>query len=68
MKNNSIDMASLVLQLYNLLLILQDFNNNDLMQELQRQDKEYLEKIIEQNKKIIQLLTKGSEADGRKSN
>ena len=68
MKNNSIDIASLVLQIYNLILIMQDFNNNDLMQELQRQDKEYLDKIIKQNEQIIQLLTKGSEADGRKSN
>jgi hypothetical protein len=49
-------MSSLILQLYNLILLLQDFNNTDLMKELQRQDKEYLEKIIEQNNKIINLL------------
>ena len=58
MKNNSIDMASLILQMYSLILIMQDFNNTDLMQELQRQDKEYLETIIQQNKEIIQLLRK----------
>ena len=59
MKNNSIDMASLILQMYSLILIMQDFNNTDLMQELQRQDKEYLETIIQQNKEIIQLLKEG---------
>ena len=68
MKNNSIDITSLILQLYSVILLLQDFNNSDLMRELQRQDKEYLEKIIKQNNQIIQLLTKGSEADGRKGN
>lgn len=56
MKNNSIDIASLILQVYNLILLMQDFNNTDLMQELQKQDSEYLEKIIKQNEEIIQLL------------
>jgi hypothetical protein len=55
MKNN-LDMTSLILQVYSVILLLQDYNNTDLMQELQKQDSEYLEKIIEQNKKIIQLL------------
>lgn len=61
---NNLDMASLVLQIYNLILLMQDFNNTDLMQELQRQDKEYLEKIIKQNEQIINLLKKG-EQNGR---
>jgi hypothetical protein len=34
------------------------------MQELQKQDSDYLEKIIEQNNEIIKLLKKG-EKDGR---
>ena len=59
MRNNSIDITSLILQLYNLILLLQDFNNTDLMQELQKQDKEYLEKIIQQNEEIIRLLKEG---------
>lgn len=59
MRNNSIDITSLILQLYNLVLLLQDFNNSDLMNELQRQDKEYLEKIIKQNEEIIELLKGG---------
>ena len=56
MKTNPIDMTSLFLQLYSLILLLQDFNNSDLMKELQRQDSEYLEKIIKQNEEIITFL------------
>ena len=56
MKNNSVDLTSLLLQLYNLVLLIQDYNNTDLMQELQKQDSEYLEKIIKQNEQIIALL------------
>lgn len=60
MKNNQLDMASLVLQIYNLVLLMQDFNNKDLMQELQTQDEVYLKKIIQQNEQIIQLLKERS--------
>lgn len=56
MRNNSIDITSLILQVYNLVLLMQDYNNGDLMRELERQDSEYLEKIIQQNEKIIELL------------
>lgn len=56
MRNNSVDLTSLLLQLYNLILLIQDYNNSDLMQELQTQDEVYLKKIIEQNKQIIELL------------
>lgn len=56
---NRIDNLSLILQALNLELLFKDYNNTDLMQELQKQDKEYLEKIIEQNKEIISLLKKG---------
>lgn len=59
MKTNPIDMTSLFLQLYSLILLLQDFNNTDLMNELQKQDSEYLEKIIQQNEEIIRLLKEG---------
>lgn len=53
---NNIDITSLILQVYSLILLMQDYNNSDLMQELQNQDRNYLEKIIEQNDKIIELL------------
>ena len=55
---NNLDMASLVLQVYNLVLLMQDFNNTDLMQELQRQDNEYFKKIIENQNEILTLLRK----------
>ena len=53
---NNIDITSLILQVYSLMILMQDYNNSDLMQELQNQDRNYLEKIIEQNDKIIELL------------
>ena len=61
MNNNTINNLSLILQALSLQILFQDFNNTDLMQELQKQDKEYLEKIIEQNNKIIKLLKERSE-------
>jgi hypothetical protein len=64
MKNN-VDIASLILQLYSLIILLQDYNNSDLMQELQKQDNEYLEKIIKQNKEILSLLRKEENSNGR---
>ena len=65
--NNSIDKSSFILQLYSLLIIMKDFNNSDLMNELQRQDKEYLEKIIKQNEEILYLLRKEVN-NGRQNN
>jgi len=53
---NSVDNLSLVLQVLSLQILFQDFNNTDLMQELQNQDNNYLKKIIQQNEEIIQLL------------
>jgi hypothetical protein len=63
--NNRLDLSSLILQLYNLVLLMQDFNNTDLMQELQKQDKEYLEKIISQNNEILEILKRKEEHNGR---
>lgn len=65
MRNSSIDILSLILQALSLQILFQDFNNCDLMQELQRQDSEYLEKIIKQNEQIIELLKKGG-SNGRR--
>ena len=61
---NKIDNLSLVLQALSLQLLFQDYNNSDLMQELQKQDSEYLEKIISQNNEILTLLRK-EENNGR---
>jgi hypothetical protein len=56
MNNNIIDNLSLVLQVLSLQILFEDFNNGDIMQELQKQDSEYLEKIIKQNEQIIEFL------------
>ena len=53
---NKVDNLSLILQALSLQILFQDYNNCDLMQELQKQDSDYLEKIIKQNEEIIQLL------------
>lgn len=58
---NNLDATSLILQLYSLILLIQDYNNSDLMQELQRQDSEYLEKIIQQNNEILKILKERSD-------
>ena len=53
------DTASLILQIYSLILLIQDYNNGDLMQELQTQDELYFKKIIKQNNEILELLKEG---------
>ena len=53
---NRVDNLALILQALSLQILFQDYNNSDLMQELQKQDSNYLEKIIKQNDEIIQLL------------
>lgn len=50
MRNNSIDMASLILQIVNLEMLFKDFNNTDLMQKLNI--------IVEQNQKIQNSIDK----------
>ncbi len=52
MRSNPVDNASLILQIYNLILLMQDFNNRDLMKELKV--------IIEQNNEILKLLKERS--------
>lgn len=55
---NKVDNISLILQALSLQILFQDFNNSDLMQELQNQDNNYLQKIIKQNEEILNLLRK----------
>lgn len=59
---NKVDNLSLVLQALSLQILFQDYNNSDLMQELQTQDEKYLKTIIKQNEQIIQLLKERSDA------
>ena len=58
---NTIDITSLFLQALSLQILFQDYNNSDLMQELQNQDNNYLQKIIKQNEEIIKLLKERSD-------
>lgn len=65
MRNNVVDNLSLVLQAISLQILFQDYNNSDLMQELQTQDEKYLKKIIEQNNETLNLLKERRESDGK---
>jgi len=60
MKNN-LDVTSLILQVYSVILLLQDYNNRDLMQELQTQDEKYLKQILKNQEEILKLLKRGDE-------
>ena len=55
---NRVDNLSLILQALSLEILFRDYNNSDLMQELQKQDTEYFEKIIENQNEILNLLRK----------
>ena len=65
MKSNLDDNLGLVLQALSLQILFKDYNNVDLMQELQKQDSEYFEKIIKQNNEIISLLRKEEKPNER---
>ena len=56
MNNNIINNLSLILQTLSLEILFKDFNNKDLMQELQHQDKNYFEKILKNQNEILNLL------------
>lgn len=45
------------LQMINVFLLLGEASNNDIMEALQQQNKEYMEKIIEQNNRILRILS-----------
>ena len=57
--NNNLDLGSFILQLLSLEILFRDFNNTDLMQELQKQDTQYFEKIIKNQEEILTLLKEG---------
>ena len=61
MKNNSIDIASLILQLLSLEILFKDFNNTDLMQELYSQDEKYLKQILKNQEEILKILKERSD-------
>lgn len=45
------------LQIMTMVMVSEDATNNDLMSELQKQDREYLEKIIENQNQILSMLS-----------
>jgi len=65
MNNNYINNISLLLQALSLEILFKDYNNGDLMNELQSQDELYLKKIIQQNEEIITLLKERRESNGK---
>lgn len=56
MNSNPIDVTSLILQALSLQILFRDYNNSDLMQELQQQDEKYLKTIIKNQEQILKLL------------
>lgn len=62
---NKVDNISLILQALSLEILFKDYNNMDIMQELQTQDEKYLKTIIKQNQEIIRLLKERSDDDAR---
>lgn len=56
--NDIINRLGLILQTLSLELLFRDYNNTDLMQELQKQDTQYFEKIIKNQEEILNLLRK----------
>lgn len=57
--DKDLERISNILQILSYQILVTDFNNTDLMHYLNHQD-ELLDTIIEQNKKIIDLLEKGT--------
>ena len=55
MNDKNLEILSNILQIESYRILVNDFNNTDLMKYLKHQD-ELLDKIIEQNNQIINLL------------
>ena len=53
--DNTLELLSNILQIKSYEILINDFNNNDLMNYLKHQD-ELLDTIIKQNNEIIELL------------
>lgn len=63
---NRLTVSDFILQLITMYWVMQDATNNDLMQELQRQDREYLDTIIENQKKILSILSQNEDMSADK--
>ena len=58
MNDYNLEKISNILQILSFYILVNDFNNNDLMNYLKHQD-ELLDKIIEQNEEILKTLKGG---------
>lgn len=54
---NQLTLLDAFLQIITTVMVSEDATNNDLMSELQKQDREYLEKIIENQNQILSMLS-----------
>ena len=54
--NDLINKLGLILQVLSLQILFQDYNNTDLMQELQKQDTQYFDTIIKNQEEILKIL------------
>ena len=54
---NQLTLLDTFLQIMTMALVSDDATNNDLMSELQKQNREYLEKIIENQNQILSMLS-----------
>lgn len=57
---NHLTVLDTLLQIVTMIMVSNDATNNDLMNELQKQNKEYLEQILEKQNEILKLLDKNS--------
>ncbi len=57
---NRLTVLDTLLQVITMVMVSNDATNNDLMNELQKQNKEYLEQILEKQEEILKLLDKNS--------
>lgn len=55
---NNLENFSNWLQIFSFFILINDFNNNDLMKYLQHQD-DMMNNIIQQNEQILKLLKEG---------
>lgn len=54
---NQLTLLDTFLQIMTMVMVSEDATNNDLMSELQKQDRDYLEKIIENQNQILSMLS-----------
>lgn len=65
--DKSLELLSNILQIKSYEILVNDFNNTDLMKYLKHQD-DMMDKIIQQNEEILQLLKEGGKDGHRRNN